>query len=534
MTEPGQKARLWLRVSNQDQQIENQRLGLKRLCDQRGYTVDREYVAEGVSAWTGDQRVLLEEALRDARAGRYDFLVVWALDRITREGPAEILRISEEFRKAGVGIVSLQEPWMEDEGDTRDLFISVVGWSARQESNRKSERNKAAHVRMVAEGKWCGGRPPLGYQRDLDGRLIVDPVAAEIVELIFDLYITNRMGVRQVKRELEDRGIRTRTGGAFWVPSVIQRILKDPVYKGRHSSGVPAPVIVDTERWQLAQERRGYNHRLKTGYVHRYALQGRAVCECGGRIRVEHPGRGRGEAVYFCNNRYASSYHVMKGGKKCVVPRRRVDEVEFELHRELTGCMNDPEKLGVMVERSIARIEDELAFMPGDLAGVRTELGQVTEDLGRVEESWLLRRITTDRRDKIVGEMESRRDSLEAKLEQVSPERRTTLEENQELLRGAKDYLETLMARQEFDIPSWKFSLMPQVAESDALQKFRNSQYNAFPLDPNMIPEILDAVLTEFTMTAVFRTDRIEFSGGIELEVRDNDPHPYASLVGGG
>ena len=37
MTEPGQKARLWLRVSNQDQQIENQRIGLKSLCDQRGY-----------------------------------------------------------------------------------------------------------------------------------------------------------------------------------------------------------------------------------------------------------------------------------------------------------------------------------------------------------------------------------------------------------------------------------------------------------------------------------------------------------------
>ncbi|MCH8910207.1 MAG: recombinase family protein [Chloroflexi bacterium] len=207
-----EKACLWLRVSNQDQQIENQRIGLKSLCDQRGYTVIKEYVAEGVSAWTGDQRVLLEEALGDARKGKFDVLVVWALDRITREGPAEILRISEEFRKAGVGIVSLQEPWMEDEGDTRDLFISVVGWTARQESNRKSERNKAAHVRMVAEGKWCGGRPPIGYHRDLDGRLIVDPVAAGVVALIFDLYLTNRMGVRQVKRELEDRGIHTRRG----------------------------------------------------------------------------------------------------------------------------------------------------------------------------------------------------------------------------------------------------------------------------------------------------------------------------------
>jgi DNA invertase Pin-like site-specific DNA recombinase len=509
-------------------------LALKSLCDQRGYTVDREYVAEGVSAWTGDQRALPEEALRDARAGRFDVLAVWALDRVTREGPAEILRISEEFRKAGVSIVSVQEPWMEDEGDTRDLFISVVGWSSRQESNRKSERNKAAHVRMIAEGVWPGGRPPLGYRRDQDGKLVIDPEEAKTVELIFDLYTNSRIGVRQVKRELEERGVRNRKGGTFWVPSVIERILKDPVYTGRHASGIPVPIIVDTERWQLAQERRGFNHRLKTGYVHEYALQGRAVCECGGNIKVEHPGRGRGEAVYFCNNRYASSYHVMKGGEKCVVPRRRVDEVEFELHRELTDCLNDPGKLSVMVERSIARIEDELASMPGDLAGTRTELEEVIEDLGRVEESWLRRLISADRRDRLIGELESRRDLLEARLEQVSPERKNALEENQEILRGARDYLGTLKARQDLGLPSWKFSLSPSVAESDALQKFRESEYNAFPKNSNRIPEILDRVLTEFNMTAVFKRDRVEVIGGIELEILDRDTHPYASRIGAG
>ena len=74
---------------------------------------------------------------------------------------------------------------------------------------------------------------------------------------------------------------------------------------------------------------------------------------------------------------------------------------------------------------------------------------------------------------------------------------------------------------------------MPQVAESDALQKYRDSEYNAFPLDSNRIPEILEKVLTQFGMTAVFRQDRIDFIGGIELEIPDNDTHPYASIVGG-
>lgn len=83
-------------------------------------------------------------------------------------------------------------------------------------------------------------------------------------------------------------------------------------------------------------------------------------------------------------------------------------------------------------------------------------------------------------------------------------------------------------------MPSWKFSLHPSVAESDALQKFRDSQYSAFSQDPNMIPGILDKVLTEFDMTAIFREDRIDFIGGIEIELENHATHPYASTMGRG
>ena len=533
MTQQMEKARLLLRVSNSDQQIENQRIALRSLCKQRGFTIDKEYEAKGVSAWTGEQRDLIDSVLHDARAGKFNYLVIWALDRMTREGIAATLDICDEFREAGVTIVSHQEPWIEQEGSFRELSISFVGWVAREESNRKSERNKASHVYMLAEDMWGRGKPPTGYRRGEDGKLEIDADHMETVRLIYTTYINNRIGVRGIKKELEKRGVRTRNGGTFWSPSSIEKILKDPTYKGRHSSGLSAPVIIDEERWQLAQDRRIANHNLKTGYTHKYALQGRATCECGGRIRVEHPARGRGQAVYFCNRRYANSYHVMKGGERCVVPRRRVDTVENELYREITACMNDPLKLIKMIEGSITVIEDELTSMSGDFSGVKTELDQVIEDIGRVEESWLRRRITTNRRDSLIGELEARRDSLESRLDDMSPERREILVEKQELLRGAKDYLKTLYARTEHEIPSWQFSLMPQVAESDALQKYRDSEYNAFPLDSNRIPEILEKVLTQFGMTAVFRQDRIDFIGGIELEIPDNDTHPYASIVGG-
>lgn len=183
MSRPPERAMLLLRVSNSDQVIENQRMALRSLCERRGFNVTGEYVGEGLSAWKGDQRRLIDRALSDARANRYDVLVIWALDRLTREGPAEVLRITNEFNIAGVKIVSMQEPWVEDEGETRDLFMSVVGWTGRQESTRKSERNRQAHARLEAEGKWGKGRTPYGYRRGEDGKLEIEPSEADTVRL---------------------------------------------------------------------------------------------------------------------------------------------------------------------------------------------------------------------------------------------------------------------------------------------------------------------------------------------------------------
>ena len=114
----------------------------------------------------------------------------------------------------------------------------------------------------------------------------------------------------------------------------------------------------------------------------------------------------------------------------------------------------------------------------------------------------------------------------------MSPELINTLEVNQALLCGARDYLNTLKARKELGIPSWKFSSMPSGAGADAPQRFRKSQYSAFPRDPDRVPEILDRILTEFSMIAVFRRDRIHIIAGIELEILDSDACLHASRMG--
>ena len=86
-------------------------------------------------------------------------MLVWALDRLSREGPLATLGIIDRLGKAGVQVWSYQEPWAEAGGELLDLLLAIAGWVARMESNRRSERTKAGLARAVAQGKHLG-RPP--------------------------------------------------------------------------------------------------------------------------------------------------------------------------------------------------------------------------------------------------------------------------------------------------------------------------------------------------------------------------------------
>ena len=88
----------------------------------------------------------LERAMRDA--GHYSLPLVWALDRLAREGPLDTLQVVDRFATLGVQVVSHQEPWTEASGELRDLLLAIVGWVARFESARRSERTKAGLDRV--------------------------------------------------------------------------------------------------------------------------------------------------------------------------------------------------------------------------------------------------------------------------------------------------------------------------------------------------------------------------------------------------
>ena len=70
-------------------------------------------------------------------------LLVWALDRLSREGAAAILNLIDAFKVYGVRVISYQEAWTEAPGQIGEILYAITGWVARMESQRRSERTKA-------------------------------------------------------------------------------------------------------------------------------------------------------------------------------------------------------------------------------------------------------------------------------------------------------------------------------------------------------------------------------------------------------
>ncbi len=82
--------------------------------------------------------------LRDAHERRYDVLLCWALDRLSRGGIGATAAILARLKGAGVGLKSYKESWLDTSSPAiGELLTAVFAWVARQEADRIRERVRA-------------------------------------------------------------------------------------------------------------------------------------------------------------------------------------------------------------------------------------------------------------------------------------------------------------------------------------------------------------------------------------------------------
>jgi DNA invertase Pin-like site-specific DNA recombinase len=152
--EKQKRAVIYARVSTGEQSAENQIDKLKTMQSLQNYTLIHTYV-ETVSGGSAD-RPEFQRMLDDARLRKFDVILVWSLDRFSREGINNTLSYLKRLKNHGVSLKSLQEPWLDtSESGMGELLIAIFSWVAEQERKRISERTKAGLARSTKKA----GRP---------------------------------------------------------------------------------------------------------------------------------------------------------------------------------------------------------------------------------------------------------------------------------------------------------------------------------------------------------------------------------------
>lgn len=172
MNTPKLRVGIYSRVSTLDQDTGNQIEQLRDFVNRQGWELVSEYVDRGQSgSKAGSSRPKFSEMMKDASQRKFDILLFWSLDRLSREGVSATLDYLNHLSGWGVGFRSFSEPYLDSLGVFKDAVLAILACIAKQERIRISERTKAGLERAKKQGARLG-RPSVS-----------DAVAAQIRSL---------------------------------------------------------------------------------------------------------------------------------------------------------------------------------------------------------------------------------------------------------------------------------------------------------------------------------------------------------------
>ncbi len=126
------------------------------------WTICREYV--DYESGSKSDRGEFQRMFEDASRRKFDLLLFWALDRLSREGVLETLQHLNRLEAYGVSYRSFTEPYFDSCGAFKDVVLAIMATLAKQERVKRSERTKAGLARVRASGKALGRPAKLNGQ----------------------------------------------------------------------------------------------------------------------------------------------------------------------------------------------------------------------------------------------------------------------------------------------------------------------------------------------------------------------------------
>ena len=145
---------IYARVSTTKQYNENQLQQLHEFAAKQDWQIFDDYVDQE-SGSTAD-RPEFQRMFADASKRRFDLVLFWALDRLSREGVLETLQHLNRLESYGVGFRSFTEPFFDSCGIFREAVIGIMATLAKQERVKRAERTRAGLAVARAKGKTLG------------------------------------------------------------------------------------------------------------------------------------------------------------------------------------------------------------------------------------------------------------------------------------------------------------------------------------------------------------------------------------------
>lgn len=229
---------------------------MKMYCEAHGWEVHKIYTDAGYSGADTD-RPGLQELIKDAENNRFDAVLVYKLDRLSRSQKDTLTLIEDVFLPNGVDFISMTENL-----DTSTPFgramVGILSVFAQLEREQIKERMEVGKIGRAKEGKWCGSPcVPIGYDL-VDGELEVNKYEAMQIQELFRLF-NLRISQRRVSKMLHNKGYATKSGGSWAGKHYLRPILENKHYIGKVSykdewyDGIHEPII-DVETFEKAQQ----------------------------------------------------------------------------------------------------------------------------------------------------------------------------------------------------------------------------------------------------------------------------------------
>jgi len=188
------------------------------------------YADEGISGTSLAHREEFHRMLDDCNAGKIDLIITKSISRFARNTVDSISTVRQLAQlKRPVGVLFETENLF-TLNQTSEMILTVLSAAAQEESHTKSEIMNISIEHRFSRGIFLTPEL-LGYDKDEDGNLVINPDEAETVKVIYYLYL-NGFSISEIADLLTEYGRKTKLGNTEWNPGSIMKIIQNERHCG--------------------------------------------------------------------------------------------------------------------------------------------------------------------------------------------------------------------------------------------------------------------------------------------------------------